>query len=145
MNLSKHVTLAEFISSDSATRYGIKNDMDSTQQQKAVDLCVNIFEPLREWLNKPIKINSGFRSLAVNKRVGGALSSQHLKGEAMDLQISSIEFNYIKDNLEFDQLIWEFGNDSEPSWIHVSFCKGRNRKQVLKAKKVKGKTVYSNY
>lgn len=145
MNISKHVTLQEFTHSDSAIRYGISNEMNSTQLACAKLVCEKVFEPLREWLGKPIKINSGFRSFAVNKRIGGSKTSQHMKGEAIDLNIGSKEFHYIKDNLEFDQLIWEFGNDIEPQWVHVSYTSGNNKRQVLRAKKVKGKTIYSQF
>lgn len=145
MNLSKHVTVAEFIKSDTAIRHGINNDMNATQKQKAIELCENVFEPLRAFLNKPITISSGFRGVGINKRIGGSTTSQHCKGEAMDLKIGLDGFNFIKDTLDFDQMIWEFGTDSTPDWVHVSFKKGKNRKQVLRAKKINGKTVYSAY
>ena len=144
MNLSAHVTLAEFENSPTATTHGINNKMNESQIASAKLLCENVFEPLRSYLNTPINISSGFRSLQVNKMIGGAKTSQHTKGEAMDLQIGSKGFNFIKDKLEFDQLIWEFGNDEQPSWVHVSFS-SKNRKQVLKATKKNGKTIYSNY
>ena len=144
MNLSAHVTLAEFENSPTATTHGINNKMNESQIASAKLLCENVFEPLRIYLNTPIQISSGFRSLQVNKMIGGAKTSQHTKGEAMDLQIGSKGFNFIKDKLEFDQLIWEFGNDENPSWVHVSFS-SKNRKQVLKATKKNGKTIYSNY
>ena len=144
MNLSKHVTLAEFENSPTATTHGINNKMNESQIASAKLLCENVFEPLRIYLNTPIQISSGFRSLQVNKMIGGAKTSQHTKGEAMDLQIGSKGFNFIKDKLDFDQLIWEFGNDENPQWVHVSFS-SKNRKQVLKATKKNGKTIYSNY
>lgn len=144
MNLSAHVTLAEFTYSDSAVKHGINNQMSESQIASAKLLCENVFEPLRIYLNTPIKISSGFRSLQLNKMIKGSSTSQHTKGEAMDLQIGSKGFNFIKDKLEFDQLIWEFGNDENPSWVHVSFS-SKNRKQVLKATKKNGKTIYSNY
>jgi len=144
MNLSAHVTLKEFQVSGIATLRGIKNEMSLSQIESAKLLCENVFEPLRIHLNTPIKISSGFRSLQVNRLIGGAKTSQHTKGEAMDLQIGSKGFNFIKDKLDFDQLIWEFGNDENPSWVHVSFS-SKNRKQVLKATKKNGKTIYSNY
>jgi len=144
MNLSKHVTLAEFQNSVSATKHGINNKMNESQIASAKLLCENVFEPLRIHLNTPIQISSGFRSLQVNKMIGGASTSQHTKGEAMDLQIGAKGFNFIKDKLQFDQLIWEFGNEENPSWVHVSFS-SKNRKQVLKATKKNGKTIYSNY
>ena len=144
MNLSAHVTLAEFENSPTATTHGINNKMSESQIASAKLLCENVFEPLRIYLNTPIAISSGFRSLQVNKMIGGSKTSQHTKGEAMDLQIGAKGFNFIKDKLDFDQLIWEFGNDENPSWVHVSFS-SKNRKQVLKATKKNGKTIYSNY
>ena len=144
MNLSKHVTLQEFQNSPTATTHGIKNEMSATQIESAKLLCENVFEPLRIHLNIPIKISSGFRSVQLNKMIGGSKTSQHTKGEAMDIKVGAKGFHFIKDKLEFDQLIWEFGNDENPQWIHVSYSK-RNRKQVLKATKKNGKTIYSNY
>ena len=144
MNLSKHVTLQEFQNSPTATTHGINNQMSATQIESAKLLCENVFEPLRIHLNIPIKISSGFRSVQLNKMIGGSKTSQHTKGEAMDIKVGAKGFHFIKDNLNFDQLIWEFGNDEQPSWIHVSFS-SRNRKQVLKASKKNGKTIYSNY
>ena len=144
MNLSKHVTLAEFENSPTATTHGINNKMSESQIASAKLLCENVFEPLRLYLNTPIKINSGYRSAQLNKMIKGSLTSQHCKAEALDLHIGAKGFNFIKDKLEFDQLIWEFGNDENPSWVHVSYSK-RNRKQVLKATKKNGKTIYSNY
>lgn len=144
MNLSAHVTLAEFQDSSTATTHGINNKMNESQIASAKLLCENVFEPLRIYLNTPIKISSGFRSVQLNKMIKGSSTSQHTKGEAMDLQIGANGFFFIKDKLDFDQLIWEFGNDENPSWVHVSYSK-INRKQVLKATKKNGKTIYSNY
>jgi hypothetical protein len=144
MNLSAHVTLAEFENSPTATTHGINNKMNESQIASAKLLCENVFEPLRIHLNTPIKISSGFRCVQLNKMIGGSKTSQHTKGEAMDIKIGAKGFNFIKDNLNFDQLIWEFGNDDNPQWVHVSFS-SRNRKQVLKASKKNGKTIYSNY
>ena len=144
MNLSAHVTLAEFQDSPTATTHGINNKMNESQIASAKLLCENVFEPLRSYLNTPIKISSAYRSVQLNKMIKGAIGSQHTKGEAMDLQIGANGFFFIKTKLEFDQLIWEFGNDENPSWVHVSFS-SKNRKQVLKATKKNGKTIYSNY
>ena len=144
MNLSTHVTLAEFENSPTATTHGINNKMSESQITSAKLLCENVFEPLRIHLNTPIKISSGFRCVQLNKMIKGSSTSQHCKGEAMDIKIGSKGFNFIKDKLDFDQLIWEFGNDDEPQWVHVSYSK-RNRKQVLKATKQNGKTKYSSY
>jgi hypothetical protein len=144
MNLSKHVTLAEFQDSSTATTYGINNKMNESQIASAKLLCENVFEPLRIHLNIPIKISSGFRCVQLNKMIGGSKTSQHTKGEAMDIKIGAKGFNFIKDKLDFDQMIWEFGNDENPQWVHVSYS-SRNRKQVLKATKKNGKTIYSSY
>ena len=144
MNLSAHVTLAEFENSPTATTHGINNKMSLSQIESAKLLCENVFEPLRIHLNIPIKISSGFRCVQLNKMIKGSSTSQHTKGEAMDIKIDAKGFHFIKDKLDFDQLIWEFGNDENPQWVHVSYSK-RNRKQVLKATKQNGKTKYSSY
>ena len=144
MNLSAHVTLKEFQSSGLATLRNLNNEMNESQIASAKLLCENVFEPLRIHLNTPIEISSAYRSVQLNKMIKGSLSSQHCKGEAMDIKIGSKGFNFIKDKLDFDQLIWEFGNDENPSWVHVSYS-SKNRKQVLKATKKNGKTIYSNY
>lgn len=146
MNLSKHVTVDEFVNSPTATNRGINQTMDSTTTQKAKDLCENVFEPIRAYLGLPIRINSGYRSPALNRAVGGATSSQHVKGEAMDLDLQDRElFEWIIDNIDFDQLIYEFGNDQFAGWFHISYRKGNNRKQALRAVKKAGKTLYIPY
>ena len=143
MQLSKHLSRAEFERSDAATNYGINNSMNSGQLAKAMVLAINCFEPIREHLGKPIRVNSGYRSPAVNKRIGGALTSQHSLGEAIDLDLHDRDlFEWIIDNVVFDQLIAEFPSAGKASWFHISFREGRNRKQVLVAIKKAGKTTY---
>lgn len=143
MKLSKHLSRAEFEFSPTAVRRGINNEMNATQLAAAIRLAENVFEPLRAFRGAPIKVNSGFRSLALNQAIGGSSkTSQHMKGEAMDLPLTTSEFLWIKDNLEFDQLIWEFGTNDFPQWVHVSYKAKNNRKQVLRAVKVGGKTKY---
>ena len=143
MQLSKHLSRAEFERSDAATNYGISNEMNSGQLAKAIKLAENCFEPIREHLGKPIRVNSGYRSPAVNKRIGGALTSQHSLGEAIDLDLHDRDlFEWIIDNVTFDQLIAEFPSAGKASWFHISFREGRNRKQVLVAIKKAGKTTY---
>jgi hypothetical protein len=102
----------------------------------------------------PIHISSGYRSVELNKCIGGSLTSQHCSGEAIDIDMdgspsgvtNKMVFDYIKDNLEFDQLIWEFGTKDNPDWVHVSYeSTGRQRKQVLRAVRANGKTTYQNY
>ena len=152
MNLSKNLSLAEMISSESAKRNGIKNEPTAEHLENMKNLAVNVFQPIRDHFNVPIHISSGYRSLALNKAIKGSLSSQHCSGEAMDIDMDGTDitnakiFNYIKDNLVFDQLIWEFGTDKNPDWVHVSYeSKGKQRKQVLKAIKKNGKTAYTVY
>lgn len=146
MNLSAHVTIEEFERSDAAIRHGISNKMTEFDIERAKELCENVFEPIRAHVGKPIKINSGFRSPAVNKRIGGAKNSQHVLGEAIDLDLKDrVLFEWILDNIEFDQLIYEGGNDTKADWFHISYRKGRNRRQALRMVKKGGITSYIPY
>jgi zinc D-Ala-D-Ala carboxypeptidase len=146
MNLSPHVTLAEFENSPTAVKHGISNKMNAEQIERAKLVCVNCFEPIRAYLKKPIRVNSGFRSLLLNKKIGGSKTSQHCKGEALDLDLHDRKlFNWIIDNVQFDQLIYEFGTDTAADWFHISYSPVKNRKQVLRAVKRAGKTVYIPY
>ena len=117
-------------------------------------LAENVFEPVRVHFDCPIHISSGYRSAELNRCVGGSSTSQHCTGEAIDIDMdgstsgvtNKMVFNYIKDNLVFDQLIYEFGDSKNPDWVHVSYeSTGKQRKQVLKAVRVNGKTTYQNY
>jgi zinc D-Ala-D-Ala carboxypeptidase len=146
MNLSRHVTIQEFSYSPTAIKKGINNVMNATQVQNAIQLCENVFEPIRKHLNIPIKISSGFRCEQLNKLIGGASGSQHSKGEAFDLELTNRKlFDWILKNVEFDQAIYEFGNDVHANWFHISYRKGNNRKQALRAIKIGGKTQYISY
>lgn len=123
------------------------DNIPNEEQKKALETLVEkILDPVRIELDAPIKVTSGFRSIEVNKAVGGASSSQHLRGEAADLTCFDNKklFRLLID-MEFDQLIYEFGNDEQPSWVHVSYHEGKNRNQVLRAIKSGGKTKYINY
>lgn len=150
MKISEHISYREAIYSQTAIRNDIDNIPDIEQLKRIQLAAENIFEPLREWVGRPIKINSCFRSAELNKRIGGAQSSQHCanNGAAFDLddtyghKTNAEMFHYIKKNLYFDQLIWEFGTDENPNWVHVSYNADNNRGQVLKACKIKGKTKY---
>jgi len=142
--ISKHISYKEAVGSNYAKQKGIKNKPNEEQVENMKLLAKEVFEPLREWVDAPIKVNSMFRSLELNTALKGSKTSSHMKGEAMDITSmggkSNLEmFHYIKDNLEFDQLIWEFGK--EPKWLHVSFSKN-NRQQVLVTKK---RGVYYTY
>ncbi|MCB0401817.1 MAG: peptidase M15 [Flavobacteriales bacterium] len=147
-NISAHITYKEATRSNTATRRGIKNVPNAKQLEAMKALAEQVFEPLRSHFNKPIRVNSFFRSIALNKAIGGSSTSQHCKGEAVDLDATSgftnkQIYDYIRDNLEFDQLIWEFGTDAEPDWVHVSFrADSANRKQQLRASRKGGKSVY---
>lgn len=133
MNLSENVTLQEFEASPTATARGIANKMNATQIESAKLLCEKVFQPLRAHVGQPIKINSGFRSAALNKAIGGSTTSQHCKGEAMDLDLhDKALFIWIIDNLDFDQAIFEGGTENSASWFHLSYKKSGNRKQALR-------------
>jgi len=138
--ISKHISYSEVIHSYTAKKYNINNHPNEEQLVRIIELAENIFEPLREGIGKPIYISSFFRSSDLNDKIKGARKSQHManNGAAMDIDAdmyggtTNVEiFKYIKDNLEFDQLIAEHKGDSGPAWIHVSFNKGKNRKQIL--------------
>ena len=153
MQLSKNLSLAEMTRSESAKRLGISNMPTTEHLENMRKLAINIFQPIREHFNVPVHISSGYRSAELNKKMKGASkTSQHCKGEAIDIDMDNTSvsnasiFNWIKDNLVFDQLIWEFGNDNNPDWVHVSYsATGKQRKQILKAIKKDGKTAYTSY
>ena len=153
MQLSKNLTLAEMTRSESAKRAGIRNNPSNVHLANMVKLATVIFQPIRDHFNLPIHISSGYRSAALNAAIpGSSKTSQHSSGEAIDIDMDNTKitnkevFDYIKDNLEFDQLIWEFGTSKNPDWVHVSYkANGKQRKQILKATKINGKTVYSTY
>ena len=131
-NISKHITFIEATQSPTAVKLGINNNPDKAQLEAMKLVAEKCFEPLRTWYNKPIKINSFFRSDLLNRAVKGSLTSQHKKGEAIDLDAGSKEenkklFEYIKNYLDFDQVI----NEYNYSWVHVSYSKTKNRKQIL--------------
>jgi hypothetical protein len=146
VKLSAHLSVQEFEFSPTAVRLGISNAMTEEHKKNAEALAENVFEKIRAFRGKPIRINSGYRSKALNDRIGGSKTSQHMKGEALDLPLTAEEFHFIRENLEFDQLIWEFGNNDQPGWVHVSYTThGKNRKQVLRAKKGAKWTVYEPF
>jgi len=143
--ISKHISYKEAVGSNYAKQKGIKNKPNEEQVENMKLLAEKVFEPLREWVDAPIKVNSMFRSLELNTALKGSKTSSHMKGEAMDITSmggkSNLEmFHYIRTKLDFDQLIWEFGK--EPKWLHVSYNKDNNRQQVLVTKK---RGVYYTY
>lgn len=141
--ISKHITYAEA----THTSTWLENK-PSVEQIRAMKLVARqCFDPVRNYYGKPIRVNSFFRSAEVNKKIGGSTSSQHSKGEAIDMDglgglKNSTIFKYILDYLTFDQLIWEFGTDKEPDWVHVSYSAKLNRNEVLRSYRENGKVVY---
>lgn len=125
----KHFTLEELTHSDTAVRLRIDNQAPREAAERLVALVENVLDPLREIFGKPITVTSGYRSKELNRRVGGATNSQHILGEAADIVSDDNRrlFDIIRTRLPFDQLIWEKGG----RWIHVSYSKERQRKQVL--------------
>ena len=151
MEISKHLELAELIRSESAKRAGISNMPTPEHIANLKKVADNVFEKIREHFGRPILISSGYRSIDLNKIIKGAQSSQHSTGEAIDIDMDGTDvtnkeiFEFIKFNVSFDQLIWEFGTDKNPDWVHVSYeSSGKQRKQILRAKKINGKTIYEN-
>ena len=154
MQLSEHLNLAEVTRSETAKRKGISNMPTPEHLENFKNLAINIFEPIRKHFGKPIHISSGYRSKQLNTAIGGSLTSQHCSGEAIDIDMDGSAngitnkqvFDYIKQYLNFDQLIWEFGTSANPDWVHVSYkTNGKQRKQILKAVKQGGKTSYVPY
>ncbi len=159
MNISDNITYKEAVKSNTAKRYGIENSPNDFQLSNMKMVADKCFQPLREWYKKPIGVSSFLRSKALNEHpaINGSETSQHLQGLYSKLEEGAIDidadiqdngitnaeiFNWLKENVEFDQLIWEYGTEEEPAWVHVSFRKGANRKQILKAYKENGKTKY---
>ena len=136
--ISKHISYKEAVRSDYAKKHKIENEPNDEQLENMKLIAKEVFEPLREWVGGPIKVNSFFRSEDLNTGIGGSKTSSHLKGQAIDLTTMGLKTNaeifyYIKDNLEYDQLIWEYGRVN-PKWIHVSFNSVKNRKQAFRVK-----------
>jgi len=147
--ISKHISYKEGVYSTTATRRGIDNTPDDDQLSNMELVAEEVFEPLRNYVGGPIKINSFFRCPELNTAIGGSHKSQHCKGQAIDIddnygRVNNAEmYHFIKEHLDFDQLIWEFGDDDNPNWVHVSYVSREdNRNRCLKAYKDKGKTKY---
>ena len=148
--ISKHISDKEGTRSITALRLNLDNTPGTYEKQNMELIAEKIFEPLRLHVNGPIKINSFYRSAKLNEAIGGSSKSQHCEGRAIDIDDSygymsnADMFNYIKNNLDFDQLIWEFGNDKNPDWVHVSYIDSDyNRKRCLKAYRENNKTKYA--
>ena len=152
MKLSNNLSVAEVIKSNTAKRCGISNEPTIEHLENLKAIALNIFQPARDYFKKPIYVSSGYRSKALNKKIGGSKKSQHSKGQALDLDAHTFGgltnkelFVFISEHLEFDQIIWEFGTYDEPDWVHVSYVSdGINRGESLKAYKANGITRYKH-
>ena len=150
MKLTKNLSLSEVLVSQTAKRLHISNQPTEDHLNSLKEIATNIFQPLREGLGVPIYVSSGYRSKELNSAIkGSSKTSQHLKGQALDLdadvygRVTNAEiFYYIKENLDFDQMIWEGGTEKNPNWVHVSFNVGKNRGSLLRMYKVNGKSAY---
>ena len=148
--ISRHISYKEGVYSTTATRRGIINVPKQEIKKNMELIAEKVFEPLRKWVSGPIRINSFFRCPELNKAIGGSYTSQHCKGQAMDIDDTNCKktnaemYEWIKENLDFDQMIWEFGTDKNPSWVHVSYVsEDKNRNRCLKAYKENGTTKYA--
>ena len=148
-NISEHISYKEATVSPTSTRLGIANTPEEfilKRMKKVAEVC---FEPIRNHYGKPITVTSMYRSLELNNAIGGSSrTSQHMSGEAIDFDCGKDNkeiFAWIRENIKFDQLIWEYGNDLEPDWIHISFTEQReNRGQVLRVHLENGKMIWQN-
>ena len=147
--ISKHISHKEGVYSATAIRKDIDNEPNKDQMANMKLIAEKVFEPLRKWVDGPIKINSFFRCPELNTAIGGSHKSQHCKGQAIDIDdtfghVTNADMYYwIKNHLDFDQMIWEFGDDNNPAWVHVSYVsKDKNRNRCLKAYREDGKTKY---
>ena len=147
--ISNHISYREGVYSITAKRLGLDNTPNNEQLNNMELIAHEVFEPLRTYVGGPIKINSFFRSPKLNTAIGGSSKSQHCKGQAIDIddtfgRMTNAEmYHFIKEHLDFDQMIWEFGDDDNPDWVHVSYVSPEdNRNRCLKAYRKDGKTQY---
>lgn len=138
-NISEHITLREATQSQTALRHGIDNTPPDHVIPFMKAVAQYCFEPVRKWYGKPIRVSSFYRCPELNMLVKGAANSQHVKGQAIDMDAGSRAenkklFDYIKANIQFDQLIYEYGDETGPDWVHVSFNPGQNRNETIRVK-----------
>ena len=138
MKLSANFSLEEMTKSQVALRNGIPNNPNATQIDALRELCLNVLQPIRSYFNKPVTVSSGFRSCELCIAINSSINSQHTKGEAADIEIIGLDnkelFDYIKNNIDFDQMILEFYSGGNSGWLHVSYVSQKeNRKQTLRA------------
>jgi len=147
--ISEHISLKEGVKSHTATRLNIDNIPRNLDLINMKTIAEKVFEPLRKWVGGPIAINSFYRSHKLNSAIGGSTTSQHCIGCAIDIddnygyKTNAEMYDYIKNNLDYDQIIWEFGTEDNPDWVHVSYIsEDINRRRCLQAYKENGKTKY---
>lgn len=153
MKLSKNFSLSEFTKSNTAIRRGLDNNPTAEHIHNLVWLCENILQPLRDELGVSIRVTSGYRGEELNAAIGGSSTSDHCKGAGADceLWINGYEdnaklFNVLRImDLPVKQVIWEFGDEDQPSWVHIAGVKGDDRREYLQAYKEGGKTKYKIY
>ena len=148
-NISKHISYKEATRSNTAIRRGIENIPDVEELENMKLIAEKVFDPLRKWVGGPIKINSFYRSPELNVAIGGSKKSQHCHGQAIDIddtyghRSNASMFKHIRYNMDYDQIIWEFGDEKNPAWVHVSYVsEEKNRHRCLQAYKENGKTKY---
>ena len=147
--ISDHISYKEATRSNTALRRGIENIPDVEELENMKLIAEKVFEPLRKWVGGPIKINSFYRSPELNVAIGGSKKSQHCHGQAIDIddtyghRSNASMFHHLRYSLDYDQIIWEFGDDKNPAWVHVSYVsEEKNRHRCLQAYKENGKTKY---
>lgn len=141
MKLSDNLTLKEALRSTVATRHNLDNTPGENELENLKAVAVNCFQPIRDFIGGPLFVSSGYRAPKVNKLAKGSDTSSHMRGEALDLDCDVFESNGITNKdvfefavkeLQFDQLIWEYGDDNEPAWVHISYSRTHNRGQILR-------------
>jgi len=147
--ISDHISYKEATRSNTALRRGIENIPDVEELENMKLIAEKVFEPLRKWVGGPIKINSFYRSPELNVAIGGSKKSQHCHGQAIDIddtyghRSNASMFKHIRYSMDYDQIIWEFGDEKNPAWVHVSYVsEEKNRHRCLQAYKENGKTKY---
>ncbi len=151
MKLTKNFSLEELTRSDTAERKGIDNSPTAEHIHNLAALCENVLQPLRDKVKHSIRVTSGYRSEKLNNAIGGSKTSEHSFGKAADIKLiidgeNKSEILYLailEMGIPFRQMIWEFGDEETPSWVHISFNKDDNKKQTLRAYKENNKTKYS--
>ena len=151
MKLTKNFSLEELTRSDTAERKGIDNSPTAEHIHNLAALCENVLQPLRDKVKHSIRVTSGYRSEKLNNAIGGSKTSEHSFGKAADIKLiidgenksELLYLSILEMGIPFRQIIWEFGDEETPSWVHISFNKDDNKKQKLRAYKEKGKTKYS--